>query len=74
MAAGLPEFMASLDAGAVIEFGEEKQKKTPYEFFKNFIEGLAKLPIFSELATKERAADGQANFSDADGAGLTKYV
>lgn len=75
MAAGLPEFMASLDAGTVIEFGEDKQQKTPYEFFKNFVEGLAKLPIFSELATKERAgsADGR-DFSDADGAGLTQYV
>jgi len=76
MAAGMPEFMGSLEAGQVIEFGEgDGQKKTPYVYFKEFLEGLGKMPLFAELATKERAASGQeANFADAGGTGLTRYV
>ena len=74
LVAGMPEFMGSLDAGQAFEFGEEKQKKTPFVFFKDFVEGLARMPLFAELATKERAGDGKgAEFSELD-TGLTRHV
>jgi hypothetical protein len=50
--AGLVEFLESLAAEQTIEFGEEgkREKASPYEVFKKFLEGLPKIVTFGELA------------------------
>lgn len=52
--AGLKEFMEGLEAGAAVEFSDEKSA-TPYEWFKEFMEGLPKVVEFKEIATKKKA-------------------
>ena len=60
--AGLVAFMQELTE-AEIEFSEGK-KQTPAEWFKSFLTGFGKAPLFSELATKEKAGDS-AEFAEA---------
>lgn len=64
MAVGMTEFCESLvGEGSEIEFteteGGEKKKTTPGEWFKNFIGQLQESPLFTEFATKERAAEAK---------------
>lgn len=59
--AGLVEFMEQLDGEAVVEFAEgADNKKTPYAWFKGFVEDLPKIIDFGEVAKRGAAADGPA--------------
>lgn len=54
--AGLTSFMQRLDAEEDIEFAEGGEKKTNLDWFKDFLEGFGKLPIFKEMAKKDKAS------------------
>ena len=54
--AGLAAFMESLPDGE-IAFSEAK-KQTPADWFRDFLTGFGKAPLFSEIAAKEKAGDG----------------
>ncbi|MBN1627117.1 MAG: hypothetical protein JW944_11385 [Deltaproteobacteria bacterium] len=54
--AGLTGFMQGLDAETEIEFKEGEDKKTGITWFREFLEGFSKAPIFREMAKKESAA------------------
>lgn len=49
--AGLPDFMGRLDAAEVVEFGEEKAKKSLAAWFQEFLEGLPELIKLEEVAS-----------------------
>jgi len=61
---GLVEFMQSLDSDAKISFAEGEDKKSNLQWFRDFLEGFGKSPIFKEMATKETAGDS-AEFAEA---------
>lgn len=60
--AGIVSFMQGLPSGE-IEFSEGK-KQAPLDWFKTFLTGFGKAPLFSEIAAKEKAGNG-ADFSEA---------
>ena len=62
--AGLVAFMQSLDANSEITFAEGSDKKTPLDWFKEFLERIGESPIFKEMATKEKAGQA-AEFAEA---------
>lgn len=61
---GLVGFAKHLDSETEISFTEKGDKKSPADWFKSFLEGFGKSPIFQELATKEKAGDS-ADFAEA---------
>ena len=61
---GLVAFMQSLDGNSEITFAEGSDKKTPLEWFKEFLEKMGESPIFREMATKEKAGQA-AEFAEA---------
>ncbi|WP_161626558.1 hypothetical protein [Desulfatiglans anilini] len=63
-ASGLKDFALALEEAAEIEFGESHEKKTPWEWFRDTMESFSHSPIFTELATKEKAGDA-ASFTEA---------
>lgn len=65
--AGAVQFMAALDAGSTIEFGEGDDKKTPkaLDWFQGFLKRIPKQVEFSELAPGgEAAADRSRSDSE----------
>ena len=63
--AGLVEFMQGLDSEKEISFDEGEDKKSSLKWFKDFLEGFEKSPIFKEMATKESAGGG-SEFAEAE--------
>lgn len=61
---GLLEFMQALDGETGISFAEGTDKKTPSQWFRDFLEGFGKSAIFQEMATKEKAGHS-AEFAEA---------
>ena len=62
---GLVAFAQGLDGDETVQFAEgDEGKKTQLDWFKNFLEGFGKSPIFKEMATKESAGDS-AEFAEA---------
>jgi hypothetical protein len=62
---GLVEFMQNLNGEKEISFAEGEDKKSSLKWFKDFLEGFEKSPIFKEMATKE-AAGGGSEFAEAE--------
>ena len=62
---GLVEFMQGLDSEKEISFAEGEDKKSNLQWFKDFLEGFGKSPIFKEMATKESAGKG-SEFAEAE--------
>jgi hypothetical protein len=62
--AGLVPFMQALDAEQAITFAEGKDQKSPYQWFKDFLQGFGKADLFAEIATKEKAGQA-AEFAEA---------
>lgn len=63
--AGLATFMHGLDSEKEISFAEGGDKKSSLKWFKDFLEGFEKSPIFKEMATKESAGKG-SEFAEAE--------
>lgn len=61
---GLAAFMDTLDSEAETSFSEKGEKKSPADWFKDFLKGFEKSSIFQELATKEKAGKG-SDFAEA---------
>ena len=68
--AGLASFMQGLDAETEVEFSEGGGKKTGLSWFKEFLEGFSKAPIFEEMAIKENAGEGHSVTAE----NLTQHV
>jgi len=62
---GLVEFMQGLDSEKEITFAEGEDKKSSLKWFKDFLEGFGKSPIFKEMATKESTGKG-SEFAEAE--------
>ena len=69
--AGLVEFAQALADGA--EFAEGKGK-SKLAWFKEFLTGFGKAPLFSELATKEKAGANQAADEAKQDAALARRI
>jgi hypothetical protein len=61
---GLVIFMQGLDGEKQIEFSDGAEKKSPLQFFQDFLENFEKSPIFREIATKEKAGHSD-DFTEA---------
>jgi len=61
---GLVAFAQNLDGDEVIQFAEGDGKKSPQQWFKDFLEGFGESAIFKELATKAAAGD-TAEFAES---------
>ena len=73
---GLVEFMESLPAEQSIEFGEEgkKQKRSPYETFKAFLEALPKIVEFGERPAPAHSGPGKmVKFNESRGIELDAH-
>lgn len=62
---GIVEFISKLDSESEIAFSEKGEKKSPADWFKDFLEGFEKSSIFQELATKEKAGSS-SDFAEAE--------
>lgn len=60
--AGIAAFMEGLDDAGAVEFAEGKDKQSPYEWFKTFMEGLGRPDIFKIIASNENRG---GEFSEA---------
>lgn len=68
---GIVAFMEGLDDKSAVEFAEGA-KKSPYAWFKEFLDGLGKPEIFKALATKRNA---EGNFAESEkDAALAKAI
>lgn len=68
-AAGIAEFMESLDTSQAIEFGEgdAKFKKTGLDWFIDFLDGLPALINFDEIATRDKDVNAGGAGAKLDG-------
>lgn len=55
---GLANFCEGLDAMETIEFAEDSDKVTAFDWFKAFVEELPKVIDFSEVATRDKDVGG----------------
>lgn len=63
---GIKEFMESLAGGEPVEFSEDT-KKTPLDWFKEFLEEIPKVVEFKEIATRESdAPETDAEFAEVE--------
>jgi len=63
---GITAFAQGLDGDEETRFAEgDADKKTSWQWFKDFLEGFGESSIFREMATKEAAGEG-AEFSDKE--------
>ncbi|MDD2317957.1 MAG: hypothetical protein PHD57_11515 [Desulfobacterales bacterium] len=72
--AGLVGFMNSLDSDQVIQFSETGESKSQLNFMTDLINTFQRFPLFTELATKERAGDGSLLAEDKRDADLARKI